>query len=117
LNSPWDLVAFGEHLYVAMAGFHQVWRIDLAGREALAWAGSGHEGIADGPLDEARLAQPSGLALDPGEAVLYVADSEASGIRAIDLPRGKDRKASRVRSLVGQGLFEFGDVDGEGAAA
>src|SRR5262249_23336466 len=74
-------------------------------------------GVGEGPPEEGGLAQPSGLGLDRGEAVLYVADSEASGVRAIDLPRGKDRKTSRVRSLVGQGLFEFGDVDGEGAAA
>src|SRR2546423_2581515 len=61
------------------------------------------------------LAQPSGLALDPDEAVLYIADSEVSGIRAINLRPGKDRKTDWVRSLVGQGLFEFGDVDGTGA--
>src|SRR5205085_11970991 len=55
-------------------------------------------------------------ALDPDEGVLYIADSEVSGIRAINLRPGKDRKTDWVRSLVGQGLFEFGDVDGTGAA-
>src|SRR5262249_41624713 len=54
--------------------------------------------------------QPSGLALDAAAGVLYVADSEVSAVRAIDLAPG-----GRVRTLVGAGLFEFGDQDGVGA--
>lgn len=109
LNSPWDLVVRDARLYVAMAGFHQIWEIDLARDVAIPWAGSGYEGIVDGPLPEAQLAQPSGLALDAAERLLYVADSEASGIRAIELDAG-----GRVRTLVGRGLFDFGDIDGVG---
>jgi hypothetical protein len=53
------------------------------------------------------LAQPSGLATDG--RILYVADSEISAIRRIELgPRGA------LRTLVGLDLFEFGDVDGTG---
>ena len=29
INSPWDVVREGSTLYVAMAGQHQIWRIDL----------------------------------------------------------------------------------------
>ena len=29
LNSPWDLTLDGDRLYVAMAGYHQIWQIDL----------------------------------------------------------------------------------------
>ncbi len=105
LNSPWDLVLVGDRLYVAMAGSHQIWVLDMKTRRIEPYAGSGYEGCHDGPLLEASLAQPSGLATD-GER-LYVADSEASAIRAIDLdPRG------RVRTLVGEDLFVFGDRDG-----
>jgi hypothetical protein len=43
--------------------------------------------------------------------VLYVADSEASAIRVVD-PAG-----GQVRTLVGAGLFEFGDRDGPAASA
>lgn len=112
LNSPWDLAVRGERLYVAMAGFHQIWEMNLATGKIFSWAGNGHENIADGPLAEAMLAQPSGLALDAGDGVLYVADSEVSGIRAIDLAPG-----GRVRTLVGEGLFDFGDRDGTGPEA
>lgn len=112
LNSPWDLAVHGESLYVAMAGFHQVWVMNLRTGGIFSWAGSGEENIADGRLAEAMLAQPSGLALDPDAGVLYVADSEVSAVRAADLKPG-----GVIRTLVGEGLFEFGDNDGVGAEA
>ena len=57
---------------------------------------------------EAALAQPSGLALAGRH--LFIADSEVSSIRVFDLSTRK------VSTLAGQGLFDFGDVDGEGEA-
>ncbi len=107
LNSPWDLALRGDTLYVAMAGFHQIWTMDLRHGTVAPFAGTGHEGLEDGPRHQAWFAQPSGLALDA--STLYVADSETSSIRAIDLG-----PSDNVRTIVGQGLFEFGDVDGVG---
>ena len=104
LRSPWDLALDGDALYIAMAGDHQIWRLDLSARTLGPFAGSGREGIADGSLTRATFSQPSGLALKGGK--LYVADAEASAIREIDLREG------RVRTLVGKGLFDFGDRDG-----
>src|SRR5262249_31743505 len=109
LSSPWDLALLGNRLYVAMAGFHQIWEMNLGTGKIFSWAGSGEENIADGPLAEAMFAQPSGVALDPDANLLYVADSEVSGVRVIDLVAG-----GRVRTLAGEGLFEFGDRDGVG---
>lgn len=109
LNSPWDLVVVGQRLYIAMAGSHQIWVMDLASGELEPFSGSGREDIADGPRLEAAMAQPSGIATDG--RVLYVADSEVSGIRAVDLGPG-----GQVRTVVGEGLFEFGDRDGKGSA-
>ena len=107
LNSPWDLYLQGNKLYIAMAGHHQIWTLDLAKGELEPYAGNGYENIADGPLEESSFAQPSGLASDG--TTLYVADSEVSGIRALPLGGKGD-----VKSLVGRGLFDFGDVDGVG---
>jgi DNA-binding beta-propeller fold protein YncE len=107
LNSPWDLVRVGGQLYVAMAGSHQIWRLDLSNGVIGPWAGSGREGVDDGRLNRATLAQPSGLATDGRR--LYVADSEASAVRAIGLAPG-----GPVETLVGTGLFDFGDADGVG---
>jgi len=109
LNSPWDVVAVGSHLYVAMAGSHQVWTVDPERGLAYPFAGDGNEGLEDGPLLSARFAQPTGIATD-GRS-LFVVDSEASAVRQVDLDlRGQ------VRTLVGQGLFVFGDADGYGEA-
>ncbi|MBL0176600.1 MAG: redoxin domain-containing protein [Ignavibacteria bacterium] len=110
LASPWDLISLGNTLYIAMAGRHQLWSADLAAFTAAIIAGSGDEARVDGPALEAALAQPSGLTTDG--KVLYFADSETSSIRAVNATPG-----SRVRTIVGEDLFEFGDVDGGAAVA
>ncbi|MDQ6883984.1 MAG: alkyl hydroperoxide reductase [Candidatus Dormibacteraeota bacterium] len=106
LSSPWDLALSGRTLYIAMAGIHQIWWLDLGTGEVAPFAGTGREGLLDGSVAEAWFAQSSGLALAGGH--LYVADSEVSAIRDIDLGAGT------VRTLVGEDLFVFGDQDGEG---
>ena len=106
LNSPWDLQLAGRTLYIAMAGPHQVWKLELEKNEISTFAGSGREARQDGPLLEAAFAQPSGITTDGQN--LYTADSEANIIRAIDLNKGA------VRTLVGGNLFDFGDEDGHG---
>lgn len=104
LNSPWDLALQDHLLYIAMAGNHQIWELDLKAGQMSSFAGSGYENIVDGALPEAQLAQPSGLALSGSS--LYFADSEVSAIRVAELD------GYRVRTLIGKGLFEFGRRDG-----
>ena len=106
LSSPWDLQLVGQTLYIAMAGPHQIWKLDLDKNTVSTFAGSGREARLDGSLREAGFAQPSGMAVI-GQT-LYVADSESNIIRAIDLANGQ------VKTLAGGDLFEFGDVDGTG---
>jgi thiol-disulfide isomerase/thioredoxin len=107
LNSPWDLLFHDGKLYIAMAGHHQIWTYDPATERVEPFSGNGRENIADGPHRMASFAQPSGLATDG--KTLFVADSETSSVRAVPFdPDG------RVETIVGEGLFEFGDVDGVG---
>ncbi|HEU4510137.1 MAG TPA: thioredoxin-like domain-containing protein [Pyrinomonadaceae bacterium] len=106
LSSPWDLELAGRVLYIAMAGPHQIWQLDLDTNEVSTFAGSGREARLDGPLLKSGFAQPSGLATDG--KTLYVADSESNIIRAIDIAGGI------VKTIAGGDLFEFGDVDGSG---
>lgn len=103
INSPWDLVLLDGLLIIAMAGPHQLWSLAPASGEAKVFAGNGRENIVDGPAENAQLAQPSGLSTD-GSAV-YFADSEVSAVRKV--------ADGRVSTLVGQGLFEYGDIDGD----
>jgi thiol-disulfide isomerase/thioredoxin len=139
LSSPWDLALAGRSLYIAMAGPHQIWKLDVERRVLSLFAGSGREARADGHRlgdfdDEttAAFAQPSGLATDG--KTLYVADAESNIIRAVALEgeakrvgatdeRVKLKSVSlssaevEVRTLAGGDLFEFGDRDGAGDEA
>jgi hypothetical protein len=116
LRSPWAVEAIEDEtngretlLLIAMAGSHQIWL--MMGDDRLGiFAGNGREALVDGPLAEASFNQPSDLAMGLGH--LFVADAEASAIRAIFPGQNP-----RVFTLVGLGLFEFGDVDGVGEEA
>jgi len=111
LSSPWDLAAAGDTLYIAMAGMHQIWAMDLKTQVVSTYAGSGRESCIDGPRMDATFAQPSGLSFDG--RYLYVADSEVSSIRRLDL-----QQDGRVETVAGsQDLFGFGLKDGKGPAA
>lgn len=117
LHSPWDLWLHEGLLYVAMAGPHQIWTIDPRTGRAEPYAGSGREDLSDGPrrgadrATTAALAQPSGLTSDGGR--LFFADSETSSLRAVAF----GPPPTPVETLLGEGLFEFGDVDGPAARA
>lgn len=109
LNSPWDLAYHDGSLYIAMAGQQQIWRLHLTNNTIGVYAGSGREGISDGPLTQASFAQPSGLAV--ADERLFVADSQSSALREVRLT------FNTVATVAGVGLTEFGDVDGAGRAA
>lgn len=119
LNSPWALWIHKSDLYIAMAGYHQIWKMPLDEKEIGPFAGNGREDIVDGsklPPTPYRggssFAQPSGLSADG--AWLYVADSEGSSIRAVPF-EGATRE---VKTILGTShlsearLFTFGDKDG-----
>jgi len=129
LNSPWDLTLASGGLFVAMAGSHQIWsngkfmapserpQVQSSGENLSPYAGSGREFLKDGTLADADLAQPSGITsgVSSGPAAggtsLYIADAEDSGIREINMTGGT------VSTLIGKGLFIFGDKDGPAAEA
>ncbi len=111
LASPWDLVFVVGRLYVSMAGVHQIWVIDPAAFTIAVFAGTSREGIEDGPRRTiATLAQPSGITTD-GET-LYWVDPESSSLRSVLIEGESD-----VRTLVGTGLFDYGDADGPSGSA
>jgi thiol-disulfide isomerase/thioredoxin len=109
LNSPWDLQVVGDTCYIAMAGAHQIWTLDLSTSHLESYAGTSREGRIDGPRKKSAFAQPSGITADPEGRFLFVADSEISCVRMLDLQRSGD-----VTTLVGGDVFDFGDEDGYG---
>ncbi|MBN2503627.1 MAG: redoxin domain-containing protein [Anaerolineales bacterium] len=104
-SSPWDLYLHADKLYIASAGVHQLWVLDLTKNRVDVFAGNGGEGIDDGPPENATLAQPSGLASDG--LALYFTDPESSAVRSVPLSG-----EGEVRTIIGIGLFDFGDEDG-----
>ncbi len=110
LNSPYDLGLRNGVLYIAMAGFHQLWSMDLEAGTTEPFAGTGAEAIKDGLRGESMLAQPYGLAVQNGN--VFFADSETSALRL-----AKIGENGRVVTLVGTGLFDFGDAEGIGKEA
>jgi DNA-binding beta-propeller fold protein YncE/thioredoxin-related protein len=109
MSSPTDIVFRNGKLYIAMTGSHQIWRLSLIANTIEVFAGSGYEDLQDGPPGSAAFSQPSGLAL-LGDG-LFCVDAGTSAVREIDVQSGI------VKTVVGEGLFDFGDSDGPGAAA
>lgn len=113
LAAPWDVLVVGKTLYIAMAGVHQIWTLDLETNAIAVFAGTSREGIDDGARTKAAtLAQPSGLASDG--RFLYWVDAESSSVRKVALALDTE---GQVETLVGTGLFDFGDKDGSGTKA
>lgn len=111
LSSPWD-VAWSPRLgafVVAMAGTHTLWALDVEHGSVRLLAGTMNEGLEDGDGERAWFAQPSGLAV-AGDGAVWVADSETSAVRRVEV-RGPGDGVD-VRTAVGQGLFDFGHRDG-----
>jgi sugar lactone lactonase YvrE len=109
LKSPWDVIVWRGHVVIAEAGRHRLWAVDRAG-ELQVLAGTGAEGLVDGPGLEAQLAQPSALAITADGDLAFL-DAEASALRVLRA----DTLA--VETLAGAGLFAWGDEDGDGRRA
>lgn len=108
--SPWDAVWWPalDRLVVAAAGVHLLLCVDPRTGAVEVLAGTTVEGLRDGPALDAWLAQPSGLAVDGDQ--LWFVDSETSALRRLT-------RDGEVHTAVGEGLFDFGHVDGPAKTA
>ncbi|HZC70570.1 MAG TPA: thioredoxin-like domain-containing protein [Jatrophihabitans sp.] len=108
--SPWDVAWWPaiERVVVAAAGVHLLLGFDPRSGAVEILAGTTVEGLRDGPAADAWLAQPSGLAVD-GDRLWFV-DSESSALRWLAAD-------GTIGTAVGEGLFDFGHVDGPAAGA
>ena len=108
--SPWDVAWWpaAGRIVVAAAGVHLLLSLDPASGAVEVLAGTTVEGLRDGPALDGWLAQPSGLAVD-GERVWFV-DAETSALRYLTLDGG-------LHTAIGEGLFDFGLLDGASGTA
>ncbi|HEY3519871.1 MAG TPA: thioredoxin-like domain-containing protein [Rhodanobacteraceae bacterium] len=109
VSAPTAVAVAGDRIYAALAGQHQIWRVDLHTRKLDRLAGNGRCGVRDGAALKARLAQPSALAGMPG--ALLIADAAGNAIRQLRLS-----DFSLVK-LSGGAPYDFGNSEGPGAQA
>ncbi len=137
MSTPEDVAWFDGQVVVAMAGVHQLWALDPLAGHLRVIAGTTAEGLRDGSAEAAWFAQPTGLAPDPVGDRLWFVDAETSALRWLrrrpgvtpdrSIPGVVDprfanvdpvaRPGYEVHTVVGQGLFEFGHLDGPAAEA
>ncbi|KAL6901972.1 hypothetical protein ACP4OV_004848 [Aristida adscensionis] len=120
LNSPWDVCydPSEENVYIAMAGQHQIWKHNVRDGVTEVLSGDGYERNLNGSsATRTSFAQPSGISLAPESQELFVADSESSSIRAVNLKTGGSRLLAGGDPVFPENLFRFGDYDGTGSDA
>lgn len=106
-NGPARLCLLGSTLYVADSGNRSLRAVDVTSGAVTTVAGSRATPAAtvDGPLATARFRSLSGLACDAAGHRVFVADSSAHTLRAVDLAAGT------VRTLTGRDATS-GPTDG-----
>jgi DNA-binding beta-propeller fold protein YncE len=112
LNEPYGVVVDrAGNVYTADRKNARVRRIDAASGVITTFAGGGgapaHSGDG-GPVANAGLAEPNGLAFDPAERHLYIADVADHRVRLVGMASGI------ITTLAGTGAAEH---SGDGAAA
>jgi DNA-binding beta-propeller fold protein YncE len=90
-NEPYGIaVDRAGNIYVADRHNHCVRRIDAASGMVTSFAGNGSAGYAGdgGAAARAGLAEPNGLAFDPAQQRLFIADVADNRVRVVDLAMG-----------------------------
>ena len=100
---PTAVVAFGERIWVASAGYHSVFACDDEGNVCNV-IGSGQAGDDDGDPEQASFSLPFALCIH--EQYLVVADASKHTLRAID------RSSGEVATWCGTGQLGFDDMGG-----
>ncbi len=113
-NEPYGIaVDAAGNLYVADRHNHCVRRIEAASGFVTTFAGNGSAGFAGdgGPAARAGLVEPNGLAFDPAERRLFIADVADNRVRVVDLARGT------IATFAGTGEAAHSGDGGPAAAA
>ncbi|OAY81734.1 NHL repeat-containing protein 2 [Ananas comosus] len=111
-------------LYVADTENHALREIDFVNETVRTLAGNGTKGsdykgggrgTAQARSTTTSFAQPSGISLSSDMQEVYIADSESSSIRAVNLKTGGSRLLAGGDPVFPENLFRFGDHDGAGS--
>ena len=105
MSAPTAVTGAGEKVYFVVSGQNQLWQLDLMKNRLSVLAGNGQLGLTDGDGLTASFAQPSGISLIGQQ--LVICDAASSSLRILRL------LDNNVSTLVGAGLYEFGDAPGK----
>jgi thiol-disulfide isomerase/thioredoxin len=105
MSAPTAVAGTGEKVYFVVSGQNQVWQLDLLKNRLSVLAGNGQLGVTDGEGLTASFAQPSGISLIGQQ--LAISDAASSSLRLLRL------LDNNVSTLIGAGLYEFGDMPGK----
>jgi sugar lactone lactonase YvrE len=113
-NEPYGIVVDKSgNVYVADRHNHCVRRIEAASGIVTTFAGNGSAGFGgdDGPAARAAMSEPNGLALDPEQSRLFIADVADHRVRVVDLASGT------IWTFAGTGEAEHSGDGGPAAKA
>src|SRR5207253_10039614 len=101
------------NIYVADRHNHCVRRVDAASGVVTTFAGNGSTGFGgdDGAASRAGMVEPNGLALDPAQNRLFIADVADHRVRVVDLASGI------IRTFGGTGEAQHSGDGGPATAA
>ena len=114
LNEPYGIaVDRMANVYIADRHNHCVRRVDSASGAITTVAGNGAAGYSGdgGPASRAGMVEPNGLALDPAQHRLFVADVADHRVRVVDLATGT------ISTFAGTGEGQHSGDGGPAAAA
>lgn len=94
---------------ISTAGDNKIWAYDLGDHTLRLLAGSGQMDLIDGEGAAAAFAGPSALSIV--QQILYVCDESGSAVRSVHL------RTRQVTTLVGQGAWRFGNIEGSRSEA
>ncbi|KAK4536044.1 hypothetical protein CDCA_CDCA07G2069 [Cyanidium caldarium] len=117
LQAPCHVTLHAGSAYVAAAGSHQIWRLDPSGilREFCGSGRAGHVDDTDGRPNVVSFAAPRGIC--SAGASLYVADTDSSTLREVNLRQSVTRTVVGGDPLFLDNLSCYGDRDGLGSTA
>ena len=113
LSNPTGVAVDGNgNLFIADLNDRRIRRVDAATGIITTVAGNGDFGFSgdDGPASDARLSNPTGVAVD-GNGNLFIADQLNRRIRRVDAARG------RITTVAGNGSFGFSGDNGPASDA
>ena len=106
-NGPRGIATDGKYIYVADTGNDIIRKIDISTLETKTIAGTGEEGVNNGPGDKATFSNPGAMCINGSS--LYVLDADNHAIRKIDTNTNEVSTLTLVNGHIGSGCVVTAD--------